>query len=241
MSTGALELLGYANPPENALCTLTMTNKGDLYSHFLLECHNGEESRAKAVPGLPLGCSAIAVSAANNPPNQAKEKQHDLPIPKTKGGWVLPLSLTNEFPLSTAELSPMSVKSKKECRPFSTVRLEHLPTYHVKPRTPVPTREEEESDEDNVAPEKHEASLLSEYSNAAHREVARLKDCFSLDRKSVVEIRSAREEPFRSDMTSETFKTALDLWDEEEDIKNHTAVNSTKENHNESNQYSANI
>lgn len=241
MSTGALELLGYANPPENALCTLTMTNKGDLYSHFLLECHNGEESRAKAVPGLPLGCSAIAVSAANNPPNQAKEKQHDLPIPKTKGGWVLPLSLTNEFPLSTAELSPMSVKSKKECRPFSTVRLEHLPTYHVKPRTPVPTREEEESDEDKVAPEKHEASLLSEYSNAAHREVARLKDCFSLDRKSVVEIRSAREEPFRSDMTSETFKTALDLWDEEEDIKNHTAVNSTKENHNESNQYSANI
>ena len=242
MSTVALDSLGYEKSPENVLCTLTMTNKGDMYSQFLLECRNSEESRSKAFPGLPLGCSAIAVPVANNPPNRVEEKQPNLPRPKVKGGWVLPLSLTNEFPLSTDELAPMSVKSKKECRPFSTVRLEHLPTYRVKPRMPAPRDEEEESDEDSEAPEKQVAGLLAEYSTAAHREVVRLKDCFSLDRTSVVEIMKSREEPLRSDMTSETFKTALDLWDEEEHIKDHTAIkHATKANSSESNQYSANI
>ena len=88
----------------------------------------------------------------------------------------------------------MSVMTRNECRSFTLVRLEQIPTLSA-------ARPAEESME-----------LPIEYAAAAHRDSGRLRDCFLFDRKSVVERYDANgDAEFRSDMMAEVIQAADSL------------------------------
>ena len=61
-----------------------MTNKGDLYTHSLLESTAGH-TRSKLYEGLPIGTSALAVPATQEPPTGFDglgiRMQNDFPVP----------------------------------------------------------------------------------------------------------------------------------------------------------------
>ena len=208
LASGTVESLGYnSGDTESIMCTVTMTNKGDIYSHAFLECQNHEESRSKAFPGLRLGTTALGIPTADRAPKKAGEAFSNAPSPQAKahGGWNLSLSLTNECPLTTTELAPISVMTRNECRSFTSVRLEHIPTSSA-PRSA------------------EKVELPVEYAAAAHRDSSSLRDCFLFDRKSVVERDDANDDAeFRSDMTAEGLQAAGRLWKGEEDFASHIA------------------
>jgi hypothetical protein len=229
LSANAIRSLGYSSDPETVLSALTMTNKGDLYSHYLLECSNEEESRSKTFPGLPLGCAALAVPAsADNPPgdNVGEERAPStMPDTRARGGWNLPLTLTNEFPLARAELAPLSVKARKECRPFTTVRLEHLPAYSMESRG---TARNNQNAVERTG--KQSVELAEEYTTAAHEEIGRLQDGFSHGKKSVVESHNGLSSEGRSDMTADIVQLAGNLWRGEAHMADHSATTANANN-----------
>ena len=60
-----LDNLGYSCIPSRALCVISSTSRGDLYTHTLLECNGLEETRAIAFDGLPIGCCGVPVPSHN--------------------------------------------------------------------------------------------------------------------------------------------------------------------------------
>ena len=208
LAPGAVESLGYHGDTESVMCAVTMTNKGDIYSHAFLECPNHEENRSKAFPGLRLGTTALGIPTAGSASKEGGENFSNAPRPQAKahGGWNLSVSLTNEYPITSTELAPMSVMTRNECRSFTTVKLERIPTF-------LASRSAEAK-----------AELPVEDAAAAYRDSGSLQDCFLFDRKSVVECDVANDDTeFRSDMTAEVLQAASRVWKEEEDFASHIA------------------
>ena len=68
----------------NIICIVSLTNKGDVYAHMLLQS-NADKKYSKAFDGVPLGYSAIPVPMATKMSNQQ---------------WnTIPMDLTNSFPI----------------------------------------------------------------------------------------------------------------------------------------------
>ena len=54
-----IDSLGYDENPGLALCVISSTSRGHLYSHTMLACREGQETKARIVHGGPLGSVAI--------------------------------------------------------------------------------------------------------------------------------------------------------------------------------------
>lgn len=92
---------GYADDElREALYSISLTNKGDIYTHLLVESRSsGTESRRS--DGLPLGCSAIPA------PQSAS--------PSAKPWNVLSINLSNNFPIPSRSVSTVRPKSPAAC------------------------------------------------------------------------------------------------------------------------------
>ena len=85
-------------PPDSPLfCTVTLTNKGDIYLHALLESSSDQaETGSKQYRDLPLGSRAIAVPAALNTQSTTGV---DTVERKPVGGMNLRVVLDNHYPV----------------------------------------------------------------------------------------------------------------------------------------------
>lgn len=92
----------------SVLCTLCMTNNGDVYSHSLLECPGGSIEESSRFEGLPVGASSISIPSALD----GRAKHLDDGHWKPTGGMNIRLFLSNSYPMSrNAKLS-----SQRQCR-----------------------------------------------------------------------------------------------------------------------------
>jgi len=124
LSPESIAELGYERKPKDALCVVTMTNKGDIYSHTLLETNSNAPSRAKQFPCLPVGSSGVPLPKTASQSRSGRNARQ-----KKYGGMNLYVELSNTAPIPSEAILPQTVATKKECRPFATVRMEQLPTY----------------------------------------------------------------------------------------------------------------
>jgi hypothetical protein len=98
----------------NILCTLSMTNKGDIFCHSLLETSR-ELSECKSFPGLPAGTAAIPLpKELDGKTNQSEHKCW-----KPTGGMDLKVFWTNQYPTSRDAMPHV--------KPTASTRI-HLPT-----------------------------------------------------------------------------------------------------------------
>ena len=115
-----LSNLGYRSPPSQALCIISSTSRGELYTHTLLECNGYQERRATATEGLPVGCSVVPI-----PHSECNEIQRG----RTYNYGSLKWRLSNKFPIPGQAILKHNVARRSECRSFDTVQLQHLPEY----------------------------------------------------------------------------------------------------------------
>ena len=102
----------------HALCVLTLTNKGDIYSHALLESSDGVSKHLNFVD-LPLGTKAIGIPEGIKAFYQDKSLRRRKP---TKGMNLL-LRLGNEYPLPGSFIQPPAPKlGKKKYHKFNEVK-----------------------------------------------------------------------------------------------------------------------
>jgi hypothetical protein len=98
----------------HVLCTMSMTNKGDIFCHSLLEASR-EVSECKSFPGLPAGTAAIPLpKELDGKINKIEHKCW-----KPTGGMNLKVFWTNQYPTSRDALLHI--------KPTASTRI-HLPT-----------------------------------------------------------------------------------------------------------------
>lgn len=107
---------------KDTFAIMSMTNKGDIYSHLMRVCNADTHGRSQMFAELP---------EPSSPPTLNDKKINKLPaaIPKCDGGWNFELPINMQCPLPSHSLAQLFTSSKKSCRPFSSTRLEQLPTY----------------------------------------------------------------------------------------------------------------
>jgi hypothetical protein len=93
--TGERNLADFANDTSDLLCSLTLTNKGDLYCYSLLESKH-EIGVSQDSVDLPVGVKTLSI------PKEMDGRMKDLDYKhwKPSGGMNLKLYLTNQFPAS---------------------------------------------------------------------------------------------------------------------------------------------
>ena len=102
----------------DVLCTITTNSNGDLYAHTLLECSTDEERKSAIRRDLPIGCSMLII-----PEIEVKDD-----VGSVCSESALKVTLSNEVSVSIdTHLSPV-VLSRRDCRKFSTIYLEQLPS-----------------------------------------------------------------------------------------------------------------
>ena len=110
-----LEGFGYSTIPENVLCLVTMTNRGDLYSHSLLECSANEESRSQPLRGMPVGTNCLRVQDQNEKTTKQQQQQPVLTLAK---GYVFCVNLTDQPPVTSDAIIPFTTHTRGHCPPF---------------------------------------------------------------------------------------------------------------------------
>jgi hypothetical protein len=92
--------LGYGEDDlRSVLCAFTMTSRGDVYSHNLLESHS-EQVRSVAFDDLPLGASAVAL------PDEVIKRRCSSAAVSRPGLLYVPLS--NQYPVPSSALTASS-------------------------------------------------------------------------------------------------------------------------------------
>lgn len=109
--------LRLSNCATGILCTITTNSNGDVYAHTLLECSTDEERKSAARRDLPTGCSVLVVP----------EIELDDSVGPIRSESALKITLSNQVTASIdTHLSVVS--SRLDCRIFSTIHLEQLPS-----------------------------------------------------------------------------------------------------------------
>jgi hypothetical protein len=184
-SSESLQDLGFAEKDTTGvLCAITMTNKGDIYTHTMLESKSGYTC-SKLYDELPIGASALAI------PDGAETPALDLKC------FALQISLRNEFPFPSGvkfRTSPQSRGGYSLPDPVvlgGTVDAE--PSLEVQPTAPchaIVSRR-------GVINESIQLPVrLLQTSSAS------TVDCFHHERKSVVETDEFKVWQQRSDITA---------------------------------------
>jgi hypothetical protein len=198
---GVLADLGYSEKGGGVICAITMTNKGALYTHSLLESTAGH-TRSKLYEGLPLGSSALAV------PEGAKEPPNGL------DGLGLRISLQNDFPVPSRAIFKPPSSSYQAVFPFppdkpagGCIAVDE-PMQKIKPSA---LGHAIVSGRDMKVDSVHLPVRLLETSRV---KVSSTVDCFDHERKSVVETGDAAGGLWRSDITSQIIESKA--WESED-------------------------
>jgi hypothetical protein len=100
LSVDEIGKLGYGqNDLRSVMCAFTMTNRGDVYSHNLLESHS-EQVRSVAFDDLPLGATAVAL------PDEVATLRSSSSVVSRPGLLYVPLS--NQYPVPSSALAVSS-------------------------------------------------------------------------------------------------------------------------------------
>jgi hypothetical protein len=90
----------------SVLCTMTMTNQGDIYAHSLLE-NSDEASKTMRFVDLPVGTKAAAI-----PDEVAGKEATDMGnLRKPTGGMNLKLRLQNDYPMPGSAIAPPVIET----------------------------------------------------------------------------------------------------------------------------------
>jgi hypothetical protein len=192
--------LGYSDKNATGVVhAITMTNKGDLYTHSLLESTAGY-TRSKVNEGLPIGTSALAV------PGGAQE------IPTRLDSLGLHISLQNDFPVPSRAIfrEPSSSQGVVSCAVLSTGgdTVEDEPMQKIEPSAlchAIVAGRDMKVDSVQLPVRLVEASRVK---------VSSTVDCFDHERKSVVET-SDVDSQWRSDVTPQIIESKA--WVESDD------------------------
>jgi hypothetical protein len=188
--------LGYSDNVTGVVCAITMTNKGDLYTHSLLESTAGH-TRSKLYEGLPIGTSALAVPTTQEPPT---------------GFDGLGIRMQNDFPVPSRAIfqPPSSSQGVVSCAVHSTGddTAENEPMQKIEPSAfchAIVAGRDVKVDSVHLPVRLLEASRVK---------VSSTVDCFDHERKSVVETGDV-DGQWRSDITSQIIESKA--WVESED------------------------
>ena len=100
----------YTKHELDVICTLTMTNDGDIYSHSLLECNGEVEHDCHRFEGLPIGTTAITIPKELDGRTKILAEGHSKPT----AGMNLNIFLSNLYPLACdAKLSRANDDNKR--------------------------------------------------------------------------------------------------------------------------------
>jgi hypothetical protein len=101
LSADEMGRLGYGqNDVRSVMCAFTMTNRGDVYSHNLLESHS-EQVRSVAFDDLPLGATAVAL------PDEVATLRSSSSV-VSRPGLFLHVTLSNQYPVPSSALTVSS-------------------------------------------------------------------------------------------------------------------------------------
>jgi hypothetical protein len=184
--------LGYSEKDvTGGVCAITMTNKGGLYTHSLLESTAGH-TRSKLHEGLPIGTSALAVSGGVQEP------------PTKFDGLGLRITLQNDFPVPSRAIfqPPSSSEGGVPCAVRSTGgdTAEDEPMQKIEPSAVchgvVAGRDRKVNS----------VQLPMRLLEASRVKVSSTMDCFDIERKSVVETGDV-DSQWRSDITPQIIES----------------------------------
>jgi hypothetical protein len=242
-----LEQLGYSDKAAipSVLCAVTLTNKGDIYTHSLLESTD-THTQSQRFADLPLGSSAIAIPDGMTDkasPEGANQR-------KVVGGMNLHLRLNNQYPTPFSAISPPLErrnggnhlnphafhwghlkKSKKRQRQseeseeqisdpeVSEERKEQMPDFKVqgdkKPGV-FPVINEGKSS-------RGDTSIIPQTMTKNPQErLASYSRRFEKDRKSFLETsyREEEEQTVKSDLSRDILEESMSMWDKlDEDVE----------------------
>lgn len=192
--------LGYSEKDvAGVVYAITMTNKGDLYTHSLLES-TASHTRSMVYEGLPIGTSALAI------PGGVKES------PTGFNSFSLRLSLQNDFPVPSRSIfqQPASSQGVGSCAVYSTGgdTAEDEPMQKIEPSAlchAIVAGGDMKVDSVHLPVRLLEASQVK---------VSSTVDCFDHERKSVVETGDV-DGQWRSDITPQILESKA--WIESED------------------------
>ena len=108
--------LGYANDPSMALCVVTMTQNGDLYSSILLECNDLETTKAVLLNGFGGARRLSAATFVDD--NGSRRKPW---VEKGEGGFELRTFLGDVPATPSSQLKRTCVESRSDCAQFTAI------------------------------------------------------------------------------------------------------------------------
>jgi hypothetical protein len=107
---GGFEHFKNISQDTSVLCTVTITNKGDIYAHSLLE-NSDETSRSVRFVDLPIGTKAAGI-----PDEIAGKEATNVPFKKPMGGMNLKLRLENDYPMPGTAIAPSVIETAGQKR-----------------------------------------------------------------------------------------------------------------------------
>ncbi len=202
LAQSAVEKMGCSpHHSKHVLSALTMTSKGDVYLHALLEEGSATSTpRSRIRDGLPIGSSVLRVPTTNQTTR----------LKDFAGGFNLYVSLSNVHPLTSSATLSQVVKTQADVQTFTSIPLcqpnadaeanqttDWLPFSHsrVGPQLVVTRR----GDESNI---NSGNLLLPSYE---------FEDPVSVGHERSLEEPTGQS---KSDVTSEVIKASATLWDD---------------------------
>lgn len=213
---GERNLADFANDTSGLLCSLTLTNKGDLYCYSLLESKH-EIGVSQDSVDLPIGVKTLSV------PKEMDGRMKDLDHKhwKPTGGMNLKLYLTNQFPASRNVLC-----AEETCQPSSLLIYKSAKKMFAKKHTKKVTRRAEKAisiDQNDVCefkPDKSDITLSTE-SRLAGNESVLVPPAMSDKANKEIKFHEAGQtdeneeaQQQNSDLSKGLIKIASDLWND---------------------------
>jgi hypothetical protein len=213
---GERNLADFANDTSDLLCSLTLTNKGDLYCYSLLESKHGIGVSQDSVD-LPIGVKTLSI------PKEMDGRMKDLDHKhwKPTGGMNLKLYLTNQFPASRNVLC-----AEETCQPSSLLIYKSAKKMFAKKHTKKVTRRAEKAipiDQNDVCEFKQDKSdiTLSTESRLAGNESVLVPPAMSEKANKEIKFHEAGQtdeseeaQQQNSDLSNGLIKIASDLWND---------------------------
>jgi len=128
-------IMDYKECPPKALCIISATIAGDLYSHTLLVTSGNEERRERIIEGKRVG--SCAVDIPHVPTNVLSETK--LKYSTEAKDMNLRWLLGNRSPVDSQSILKHHVASRSQCRQFETVDLQDIPQRKSKSKRTTTT------------------------------------------------------------------------------------------------------
>lgn len=110
------DMYGNETDVRNALCVLSMTNRGDLYGHALIGNTSGQRA-GRLFDGLPIGCCAVPVPIRAASSTGGNARQNDIV-------W----NLQNSFPTPSSAILPQVITPRDDERAFYEFHRRYIPS-----------------------------------------------------------------------------------------------------------------